>query len=82
VSFDVEVALTFESVAFVIQGGKFMAVESGGVQAKGTLKCEGAVVCRRPLGKLKFPGRISFGDGVPIKPFARGGERASRAAMR
>jgi hypothetical protein len=70
VNFEVELSLTFESAALVIQNKRFMSVTPGTAEAKGTLKCEGAQILERKLDKISLPGEISFGDGFPIEPFA------------
>jgi hypothetical protein len=77
IDFDVEFSATFDIVALVIQGGRIMAAQPGSVSASGTIKCDNLEVLQRPLGKLELPGRISFGDGIPINPLRPGSASAS-----
>jgi hypothetical protein len=70
VSFEVEVSVAFEEVSVVIRNKRFMAVQTGAAQAKGTLKCEGTQILEHALAKIDLPGKISFGDGFLIEPLS------------
>ncbi len=70
VSFEVELSIAFEEVSVVIRNKRFMAVQTGAAQAKGTLKCEGTQILERKLAKIDLPGKISFGDGFLIEPLS------------
>jgi hypothetical protein len=70
VSFEVEVSIAFEEVSVVIKNKRFMAVQTGSAQAKGTLKCEGTQILERTLSKIDLPGKISLGAGYLIEPLS------------
>ena len=73
VNFEVEFSIEFEEVSVVIQNKRFMAVEMGSAQAKGTIKCEGTQILEHKLEKIKLPGEKSFGDGYLIDPLSSAG---------
>ena len=70
VNFEVALSVTIESVSLVIINKRFMEALPGAVEAKGTVKCEGIDILERKLGRFDLPGKIKFGDGYPIDPFA------------
>jgi len=70
VNFEVKLSVTIESVSVVITNKRFMEALPGAAEAKGTVKCEGIDVLERKLGRFDLPGKIPFGDGFPIDPFA------------
>jgi hypothetical protein len=80
VTFEVELSIEFEEVAVVIQNKRFMAVETGAAQAKGTIKCEGTQILEHKLEKIKLPGHISFGDGYLIDPLSTSTRKAKASA--
>ena len=64
VSFEVEVSIAFEEVSVVIRNKRFMAVQTGAAQAKGTLKCEGTQILERKLAKIDLPGKTRSATAI------------------
>lgn len=71
IRFGVDLELQFESATLTIQGGKILEVKAGTCVAKGTLKCEGAVLAERSSAEIALPGRMTFGEGIPIRPLLK-----------
>lgn len=71
ITFGVDLELHFESATLTIQAGKILEVKTGTCVGKGVLKCEGAVLAERSSAEIALPGRLSFGDGIPIRPLLK-----------
>jgi hypothetical protein len=67
----VDLELQFESATLTIQGGKILEVKAGTCVGKGVLKCEGAVLMERSSAEVSLPGRLTFGEGIPIQPLLK-----------
>ena len=66
--FEVQLSLKLEGAVVTIQGGKFREMATGKGEVEATLSCEGAKLIERKVGEYEVPGRISFGEGIPIRP--------------
>ena len=66
--FDVEVSFKLEAAMLTIQDGKFKELATGEAGVQASLSCEGATLIKRELGDYELPGKISFGEGIPIRP--------------
>ena len=71
ITFGVDLELHFESATLTIQGGRIMEVKTGTCVGKGVLKCEGAVLAERSSAEVPLPGRLTFGEGIPIRPLLK-----------
>lgn len=69
VTFPVTLSLEFSGATLHIEKSRVMSLSGGDCTASGRLCCEKLELFKRPLEKIRLPGAISFGDGIPI-PFA------------
>jgi hypothetical protein len=70
---EVQVTISIDSGALVIKGGRFRELRASSGTVTGTLKCEGATIADKTSDPVKLPGRISFGEGLPIRPWSTSG---------
>ncbi len=66
--FDVEVSVTLEAAVLTIMDGKFREITTGDAGVEASLSCEDSTLIKRELGDYRLPGKISFGEGIPIRP--------------
>jgi hypothetical protein len=66
--FEVELSVKLEAAVLTIRDGKFREIATGEAEVEASLSCEGSTLVKRELGDYKLPGRISFGEGIPIRP--------------
>ena len=75
VHFPVTLSLEFSGATLCIVRNRVMSLSGGDCTASGTLCCEKLELFKRPLKPVPLPGKISFGQGVPI-PFAKAAQRS------
>ncbi|HEU5170709.1 MAG TPA: hypothetical protein VFU46_09230 [Gemmatimonadales bacterium] len=66
IPFELELEVTVEGGALVIQDARFKRIEAGRARMSGTLKCAGQVISQRTSRDFAWTEAISFGEGVPI----------------
>jgi hypothetical protein len=62
----VQLELEIETAILTIQQAKIKEAALGKCLGSGTLSCEGAMLIERTAKPILLPGRIRFGDGIPI----------------
>jgi hypothetical protein len=70
--FEVELSVTFKSAVLTIQDGKFREIATGDAGVEGSLSCGEALLIKRAIGEYTLPGKLSFGDGIAIRPALAG----------
>ncbi len=66
ITFQITLSFTVRGVILTIQDGKIKSLKTGEIRAKGTLKCEGALLLEQDFRPIPLPGSVDLGDGIPI----------------
>jgi hypothetical protein len=66
--FEVELSVKLEGAVVTIRDGKFREMATGEAGVEAMLSCEGSKLIEREIGEYHLPGKISFGEGIPIRP--------------
>lgn len=64
--FTLEAKGTLELAAVTIRGGRVMALNAGSVVLEGSVSLEDHEIMAKRLLDVPIPGRIDFGDGLPL----------------
>lgn len=66
IAFQIVLTFTVRGVILIVQDGKIKGIKTGEVKAKGSLKCEGALLLEQDFRPIPLPGSVDLGDGIPI----------------
>lgn len=64
--FELKLALAVMSAVLKIQNGRIMGARIGDCRGGGKYSCTSVTLAERKTGKIRLPGTISFGQGIPI----------------
>lgn len=64
--FTVEAKATLDVAALTIQDGRVRALNTGSVTLEGSALLEDHEIFKTPDSKIPLPGRINFGEGIPL----------------
>jgi hypothetical protein len=65
---DASVILELEGAVLTLGDGRFLELATGKSRVAASLSYRGAQLVKREFGAYKLPGKISFGEGIPICP--------------
>lgn len=65
-NFELKLSLAVLSAVLKIQNGRIMGARIGDCRGGGKYSCTSVTLAERKTGKLRLPGSVSFGQGVPI----------------
>ncbi len=68
--FELKLSLSLMSAVLKIQDARIVGARIGDCKGGGKYSCTSVTLAERKTGKLRLPGSISFGEGIPI-PRAR-----------
>lgn len=66
IGFEITLTFTARGVILLIQDGRIKEAKTGEIKAKGSLKCEGALLLEQDFRPIPLPGSVDLGDGIPI----------------
>ena len=66
IRFDVELKLKLEAFVLEIRDAAVCAIESGKLEASGSIKCRGLELARTPSKTYRVPGKITLKESWPI----------------
>jgi len=66
VEFNLEFSLTLDAFALKIRNGRIWEIQAGSAKGEGSLTFAGITAWREETKPLRFPGRISLGNGIPL----------------
>jgi len=68
--FNLEFSLTLDGFDLAIQNGRIMEIRTGSAKGEGSLSLADVSLWKREWAPVRFPGQISLGCGIPLRPFA------------
>ncbi len=66
IAFEIILSFTGRGVILLVQDARIKSVKTGEIKARGSLKCEGALLLEQELRSIPLPGSIDLGEGVQI----------------
>ncbi len=72
IAFELTVELNFEAVVLQIRNAKIIGARTGSCEGKGTLTLGKAILAAPKTRKFSLPGKLSFGEGIPIRDLTLG----------